>query len=78
MRHFAEELRRAGHKVIYVQYNDPENSGTFSGEVARHLTLLQCDQLIVTELGNIDCNKKCLAGLKRLIAQLICEKMTGF
>ncbi len=51
MRHFAEELRRAGHKVIYVQYNDPENSGTFSGEVARHLTLLQCDQLIVTEAG---------------------------
>ncbi|MGC6476557.1 MAG: cryptochrome/photolyase family protein [Parvibaculales bacterium] len=51
MRHFAEELRQAGHKVIYVQYDNPENSGTFSGEVARHLKLLQCDHLIVTEAG---------------------------
>jgi deoxyribodipyrimidine photolyase-related protein len=35
MRHFAEELRQAGWTVDYVRLNDPANSGSFRGEVAR-------------------------------------------
>ncbi|MXO46983.1 cryptochrome/photolyase family protein [Erythrobacter vulgaris] len=35
MRHFAEELRDAGWTVDYVKLDDPDNAGSFTGEVAR-------------------------------------------
>ncbi|MEN8676803.1 MAG: cryptochrome/photolyase family protein, partial [Alteriqipengyuania sp.] len=35
MRHFAAELRDAGWSVDYVELTDPDNSGSFTGEVAR-------------------------------------------
>ncbi|WP_108787962.1 cryptochrome/photolyase family protein [Erythrobacter sp. Alg231-14] len=35
MRHFAAELRKAGFDVDYVALDDPDNAGTFTGEVAR-------------------------------------------
>jgi deoxyribodipyrimidine photolyase-related protein len=35
MRHHAEALREAGWAVDYVRLDDPENSGSFTGEVAR-------------------------------------------
>ncbi len=35
MRHFANELRGIGWQVDYVELDDPDNSGNFSGEVAR-------------------------------------------
>ncbi|MDF0488380.1 cryptochrome/photolyase family protein [Sphingomonas sp. H39-1-10] len=35
MRHFAEELRAAGWAVDYVRLDDPANSGSFTGEIAR-------------------------------------------
>jgi deoxyribodipyrimidine photolyase-related protein len=37
MRHFAEELRRTGHRVRYVKLDDPANAGSLRGEVARAL-----------------------------------------
>ena len=35
MRHFAEELRDAGWKVDYTKLDDPDNAGSFTGELAR-------------------------------------------
>ena len=35
MRHFADELRKAGWSVDYVKLTDDGNSGSFTGEVAR-------------------------------------------
>ena len=35
MRHFAAELRAAGWTVDYIHLDDPDNSGSFTGEVAR-------------------------------------------
>ena len=35
MRHFAAELRAAGWRVDYVELTDPDNAGSFTGEVAR-------------------------------------------
>ncbi|QGN53493.1 cryptochrome/photolyase family protein [Novosphingobium sp. Gsoil 351] len=35
MRHFAVELRREGWTVDYVELGDPENAGSFTGEIAR-------------------------------------------
>ena len=49
MRHFAEELRAAGWTVDYVKLDDPENSGSFAGEIERAVTRLAADRLIVTE-----------------------------
>jgi len=51
MRHFAEALRARGVTVDYVRLDDPENSGSFSGEVARAASRHQVDRLVVTEPG---------------------------
>ena len=39
MRHFAAALRHDGWTVDYVTLDDPDNSGSFSGEVARAVEL---------------------------------------
>jgi deoxyribodipyrimidine photolyase-related protein len=51
MRHFAEELRERGWTVDYVKLDDPENSGSFTGEVARAVARHQATSLTVTEPG---------------------------
>ena len=35
MRHFAEALRKAGREVDYIRFDDPENTGSISGEIGR-------------------------------------------
>lgn len=49
MRHFAEELRAKGVTVDYVRLDDPANSHSFTGEVARAVVRHACDAVIVTE-----------------------------
>ncbi|MEM7639539.1 MAG: cryptochrome/photolyase family protein [Pseudomonadota bacterium] len=51
MRHFAEDLRAAGWKVDYVRLDDPDNAGSFHGEVERAVDRLAPDRIIVTEPG---------------------------
>jgi deoxyribodipyrimidine photolyase-related protein len=51
MRHFAQELQLAGFNVIYVMLDDPSNSHSFSGEVARFVAMLNPSKLVVTEPG---------------------------
>ncbi len=52
MRHFAEELRKAGWTVDYVRYDEPENTGNFTGEVCRALKRNgDVDRVSVTEPG---------------------------
>ena len=51
MRHFAEDLREAGWRVDYVTLGDPENTGSFAGEVGRALGRHGCDSVLVTEPG---------------------------
>jgi deoxyribodipyrimidine photolyase-related protein len=51
MRHFAEELRSEGWTVDYVQLDDPENSCSFTGEVARAMARHGATSLTVTEPG---------------------------
>ncbi len=51
MRHFAEELRTAGIHVDYVRLDDADNSGSFSGEVARAVARHSPERLILTEPG---------------------------
>jgi deoxyribodipyrimidine photolyase-related protein len=51
MRHFAEELRRLGWAVDYVMLDDPQNSGSFSGELARAVAMHRPDAILLTEPG---------------------------
>ena len=51
MRHFAEELREAGWTVDYVRLDDPENTGSFTGEVARAISRHNARGVQVTEPG---------------------------
>jgi deoxyribodipyrimidine photolyase-related protein len=51
MRHHAEALRVAGWTVRYVTLDDPANSGSFTGEVARALADTGADRIVVTHAG---------------------------
>ncbi|RJT25330.1 cryptochrome/photolyase family protein [Chakrabartia godavariana] len=51
MRHFAEELRWLGWTVDYVRLDDPANSGSLTGEVARAKARHRLDRVVVTEPG---------------------------
>ena len=51
MRHFAKELQAEGYRIRYVTLEDPNNTGSFSGEVERALHDHDCQQIVVTEPG---------------------------
>jgi deoxyribodipyrimidine photolyase-related protein len=51
MRHFAEELRADGWQVDYVTLDDPENSGSFTGEVARAAKRHRPSAIRIVEAG---------------------------
>ncbi|UIP07963.1 cryptochrome/photolyase family protein [Erythrobacter sp. SDW2] len=51
MRHFAAELQGAGWTVDYVRLNDPDNSGSFTGEVARAIERHGPREVHVVEAG---------------------------
>lgn len=51
MRHFAGELRAAGYKVRYTKIDDPDNAGSFGGELERATRELHPTSICVTEPG---------------------------
>ncbi|MDP1027245.1 cryptochrome/photolyase family protein [Sphingomonas sp. KR1UV-12] len=51
MRHHAAALRAAGWTVDYVTLDDPANSGSFTGEIARAVERHAPDRIVVTEAG---------------------------
>ncbi|MFO6448512.1 cryptochrome/photolyase family protein [Erythrobacter sp. NE805] len=51
MRHFAAELRAEGWRVDYVTLDDPANTGSFTGEVARAVERHGPGEIRVTESG---------------------------
>ncbi|MGI3899106.1 MAG: cryptochrome/photolyase family protein [Janthinobacterium lividum] len=51
MRHFAEELRAEGITVDYVRLDDPDNTGSFTGEVERAVRRHLPDAVFITEPG---------------------------
>ncbi|MCK1789105.1 cryptochrome/photolyase family protein [Pseudomonas violetae] len=52
MRHFAKALQDQGVPVEYVTLDDPNNSGSVASELRRWHTLLQADEVHVTECGD--------------------------
>jgi deoxyribodipyrimidine photolyase-related protein len=51
MRHHAAALAADGWRVRYVRLDDPDNSGSFTGEVARAVAELEPERIVVTEAG---------------------------
>lgn len=51
MRHFAEELRAKGIAVDYVSLDHPENTHSFTTELARAVTRHRPDLVVMTEPG---------------------------
>lgn len=51
MRHFAEELREKGLAVRYVTLDDPQNTQSLKGELARTLSDTGAASVVVTECG---------------------------
>lgn len=51
MRHFAEALRQEGISVDYVRLDDPANTGSFSGELARAVARHRPTRVVVTAPG---------------------------
>jgi deoxyribodipyrimidine photolyase-related protein len=51
MRHFAAHLSQAGYSIEYIHLDDPENSGSFKGEIARALQRHSINRIIVTFPG---------------------------
>jgi deoxyribodipyrimidine photolyase-related protein len=51
MRHHATALAEAGWTVDYVRLDDPDNSGSFTGEIARAVQRHAPERIVVTEAG---------------------------
>lgn len=51
MRHHAEALRQAGWDVDYVRLDDPDNTGSFTGELGRALARHDASRVALTEPG---------------------------
>ncbi len=49
MRHFARRLREQGVNVDYVALDDPNNTGSFTGEVRRALSRHAVERVVLTE-----------------------------
>lgn len=51
MRHFAAELTDKGYRVHYTKLDEPDNTGSFSGELSRYLSENTVSKIVVTEPG---------------------------
>lgn len=51
MRHHAAALAEAGWTVDYVRLDDPDNAGSFTGEIARAVQRHAPERIVVTEAG---------------------------
>ena len=52
MRHFAQTLRAKGWPLIYSELDDPHNTGTLAGELAKAIAHIKPTQLVMTAPGD--------------------------
>ena len=51
MRHFAAKLEARGIDVAYIALDDPENTGSITGELARAVERFDPDRVVATQCG---------------------------
>lgn len=51
MRHFAQNLKKKGWQVRYIELDDPDNQGSIVGEIARASKDNEIEEIVVTEPG---------------------------
>jgi deoxyribodipyrimidine photolyase-related protein len=51
-RHFAAELQLKGYKIIYINFNDPLNSGNLTKEIAKLIKTYPLSKIVLTEPNN--------------------------
>ncbi len=51
MRHFATELKEKRYKVDYIQFDDKDNTGSFTGEIERAVIKYDPEKIVVTFPG---------------------------
>ncbi len=51
MRHFADRLRQRGVRVLYVEFEDPDNTHSLRGEILRAAERLRPSRIVVTAPG---------------------------
>jgi len=61
MRHFAKTLREKNFQLHYTEYNDPQNTGSFTEEIQRLLKNHDFKKIIITEPGE----HRVLRGIQR-------------
>ncbi|MDX2257447.1 MAG: cryptochrome/photolyase family protein [Hyphomicrobiaceae bacterium] len=73
MRHFAEELRAAGWQVDYVRLDDPQNTGSFDGEIARAARRHAVRRIVLTEPGEyrVECLLRGIAARTGLAVEIL-------
>jgi len=49
MRHFAQDLKAKGYNIHYTKLDDPDNAGSFKGEIKRAINTYTPSEIIVTE-----------------------------
>ncbi len=69
MRHFSTELKNNGYTVEYTRIEDPDNTGSFFGEVERCLKTYDLNKIVVTEASEY----RCLEEIKSWGKQLNCK-----
>ena len=52
MRHFRDAQRLLGHRVLYIELDDPANRGSLAGEIARQVEAERPERLVVLEPGD--------------------------
>ncbi|TAF75486.1 MAG: cryptochrome/photolyase family protein [Alphaproteobacteria bacterium] len=57
MRHFADMLHHDGVCVRYIKLDDPQNTGSFTGEVMRAIHAVQPQRIVVHEAGEYRVNE---------------------
>lgn len=69
MRHFAERLKKKGFNVVYIALDDRDNTGTFTGELARVVAAHNVAHVVVTHPGEY----RVLQAFKDFNKQSSCE-----
>ena len=78
MRHFAEELRAKGYQVDYIALDDPDNTHTLAGELAREIKRYKPQRVVLTQPGEYSVQHQLITKLTALGSEFEIKEDTHF